>query len=237
VVTRVGITEGGDASRSIETWQEEMSKHGILHAILITKNPTDEFIEAVKSLNGAAIVHTTITGWGGTELEPNVPTPDETCAQIKKVCDAIGKEKVVLRIDPILVSPEGERRARDVYDRMKNVTGRVRISFLDMYPHVRKRMDRVGFKYPTQGFHASIFERRRIAEAFPTADICGEPGFPCTGCLSETDLKLLGIPKIQWGLPKKSGQRAECACLALKQELIPDRKPCKNSCLYCYWRT
>ena len=57
---------------------------------------------------------------------------------------------------------------------------------------------------------------------------------PCTGCVSEKDLEILGVEKI----PNLSmgGPRPGCKCLAIKRELLTNKKQCPHGCLYCYWR-
>lgn len=70
-MVQIGITERGDAAlnTSWKKWVENGQP-----AILITKN-VKKLIEENKQLllNGNVIIHTTITGLGGTRWEPNVP--------------------------------------------------------------------------------------------------------------------------------------------------------------------
>ena len=62
----IGITERGDAGLDF-WWVKKIDNHRF--NILITKNLNDEFIDLVKSRDNI-IVHATITGYGGSKLEP-----------------------------------------------------------------------------------------------------------------------------------------------------------------------
>jgi len=222
---RIGITERGDAALSIQEWQSNIKTCD--GAILITKNLTDEFINAVQDVN--CIVHATVTGWGGSAIEPNVPTWQESLLQYNKLRKVIPHERIVLRIDPIIPTKEGIARALNIKDRFKH--DRLRISFLDLYPHVKKRFTEASLKPPAYNFHAPLTQRKQIAILFPGAEICGEPEMNCTGCISKKDLKTLGLTAEL----KIGSQRNACRCLAVKQELLSNRGQCAHGCLYCYW--
>lgn len=257
-MNKVGITERGDAALDfdqikdtiISVYQNTSKLDGI---ILITKDPASliSSLTANVCLNlkhlrrHPIIIHCTITGWGKTFLEPCVPTARNSLLAYDRLVAALGPEKVVLRIDPIIPNEEGIKRARKVYRKSQ---GRVRISFLDAYPHVRMRINEEhrGF-LPFEkwnGLHAGIALRQEVdAKVFGEKnlnarsglrEICGEPGFGCSGCVSERDYRAFGLPKPQ-GL-KTSGQRPVCKCLTSKKELLTRKQPCAHGCLYCYWK-
>lgn len=79
---RIGITERGDASIDY-SWVQKLDN--VDGAILITKNVTDRFIEAVLQNYNKVIVHATTTGYGGTILEPNVMPVEKTMNQLEKL--------------------------------------------------------------------------------------------------------------------------------------------------------
>lgn len=233
-MVKIGITERGDAGLDF-SWYEKCKNYDGL--ILITKKLSDEFIE--KATNTNCIVHATITGLGGSIYEPNVHDVKESLYYFNKLCDSIGANKVVLRIDPIIPTKENIERALYVYTyfhtRRHDINRtRVRISFLDNYPHVKQRFIKAGLQPIPYNFHAPLELRKGILKLFPDAEVCGEPGIPSIGCVSEKDLEILGIE-----IPKnvvKGFQRTECSCLSVKKEIFTERKQCENKCLYCYWR-
>lgn len=224
----IGITERGDAGLDF-SWEKEYARLSCDGVILITKHLSQQFIEMAKEYN--SIVHATITGHGGTVIEPNVPTYLESAEQFLILKEEIGRERAVLRIDPIIPTEEGIRAAQKVFALLPG--NRTRISFLDNYPHVKRRFQAAGLQPLQYSFHAPLTTRQRIAGLFPGAEICGEPGMACTGCISERDLKILGIESTAIPLGR---QRPECKCLAVKRELLSRRGQCASGCLYCYWK-
>ncbi|MDO8726911.1 MAG: DUF1848 family protein [Candidatus Methanoperedens sp.] len=227
----IGITERGDAGLDF-SWEKEYERLGCDGVILITKHLSPQFIERAKRYN--SIVHATITGHGGTGIEPNVKPWHQSSDLFGQLVNRIGAQRVVLRIDPII--PGRWETAYQVYQtryiNTENKT-RVRISFLDNYPHTKARFRAAGIQAEPYNFHAPLTQRMTIAAHFPDAEICGEPSMPCMGCVSERDLRTLGIEPLKslGGL-----QRPECKCLAVKRELLKNRGQCASGCLYCYWK-
>ena len=229
---KIGISERGDPGLDFLWYNKRNIYNGL---ILITKKLSDEFIE--KAMDSNCIVHATITGLGNSVYEPNVPDLDYSFYYFNELCECIGDERVVLRIDPIIPTKEGVKKALDVYNRFytenDNKT-RVRISFMDNYPHVKQRFIEAGLRPLSYNFHAPLELRKEILTLFPNVEVCGEPGIKSIGCVSEKDLEILGVE-----IPKnivKGFQRTECSCLSIKKEIFTERKQCPNKCLYCYWK-
>lgn len=126
---QIGITERGDTALHYQwtKWTEAGNP-----AILITKNPQAlaSYLPNLSQHN--IIVHATITGYGGTKIEPNVPDYTSALEGYRELIDLLGVDRVVLRIDPIIPTEDGLTRVSDV---AKACQGRMRISFLDNYPH------------------------------------------------------------------------------------------------------
>ncbi|MDD1648752.1 MAG: DUF1848 domain-containing protein [Methanomicrobiales archaeon] len=226
-MSSIGITERGDAALNTnwEGWVREGRP-----AILITKDPEKlykilitHFIEPPN-----IIVHCTITGHGGTVYEPNVPSPDHSFRGYHHLIKYLGKDRVVLRVDPIIVTDYGIQIAKEI---ISHAETRVRISFLDIYPHVRERFEKHGIHLWNE-FHAPLNDRRAAWETLGRPEICGEPGFECNGCVSEIDCNILGVTPSK----NRGFQRESCACLGNKRELFMSRERCPHGCLYCYWK-
>lgn len=233
---RIGITERGDAGLDLSWTRVAKDYNGI---ILITKHLSHLFIGQASKIN--CIVHVTITGHGGSIYEPNVPTFIMSKMYFDLLVKTLGPERVVLRIDPIIPDDSGIAKAINVYEQI-HVNGgkrtRVRLSFMDNYNHVRERFIKAGLKPLDYNFHAPLDLRKKIASYFPDAEICGEPGFECIGCVSDKDLKILKIdvPPLQGYDRVKIVQRPECKCLVYKTEMFKKRGRCDHMCLYCYWK-
>jgi len=237
MIIRIGTTEAGDAGLNFSWMRTHSSYNGI---ILITKHLSHLFIDEAAKIN--CIVHATITGHGGTIYEPNVPSFLISKIMFEKLVNTLGPERVVLRIDPIIPDERGPAIAINVYNQLHvnfPKKTRVRISFLDNYPHVKERFTKAGLKPLDYYFHAPIELRKKIAAYFPDAEICGEPGFDCIGCISKKDLEILKIKTDSvepYDRVGKSLQRGECKCLGYKTEMLKNKSRCRHECIYCYWK-
>ena len=225
----IGITERGDAALD-PAWTDWVEQGR--PAILISKDPMRLYLRLTSHVVNPVpniIVHATITGFGGTQLEPNVPKAAGALKGYENLIELLGVKRVVLRVDPIIPSVFGAQTAEEIANQAK---GRVRISFIDQYPHVKERLFDAHMSLEWESFHAPLGLRKKIWEDMGRPEICGEPGFECTGCVSKLDCETLGV------LPGEidGKQRQYCACLTNKKELLKSRAQCAHRCLYCYWR-
>lgn len=230
---KIGITERGDAAYNLKwiPWVKSGKP-----AILISKNP-EKLYSIVKQFDKPnIIVHCTITGNGGTEMEPNVLPFEKSLESYYDFVEYLGKDRVVLRIDPIIPEEPYLVNSLSVLssakERLKENMTRVRISFIDNYEHVKERMSNAGMKQFSFEFNAPLKQRIEIWEKMEKPLLCGEKDMPTTGCLSEEDCKILGVEP-ETG---KSGQRNACGCLSNKHELLDTPEQCESACLFCYWK-
>jgi len=243
---KIGITEAGDAGLDL-SWEAKMDS--VDAAVVITKKLTPDCRAALMRHQGRVILHNTITGYGNTVLEPNVWDCRTSLRVLRDFCEKDGfpKRQVVVRIDPIVPTDKGLRRAEFVL-RAALALGftRFRVSVIDMYPHVRERFKKAGVPLPYYDHFsptpAMMNAVDRMLEEvwwdFPNISIeaCSEqllnvlPG----GCVSGKDLDILGIP--HGGLDDLGPQRSGCRCFSGKTELLGGKVRCGNQCLYCYWR-
>ncbi len=256
---KIGITERGDAS--INTiWYPKLLTKGLDGAILITKNVTDDFIQRVIRLHKAEvklIIHATCTGWGGTWMEPNVPDYKTQINQVYKLIqDGFPANCIVLRIDPIIPNDEGLQRVHEVMDYAKRILPlycmRIRVSILDEYPHVKKRLRDMGKEsiYPGNQFQASIAQMQKTADLLCAEldlpyvyETCAEntlvaycpERFLPVGCVSVKDMNLMGL-SVPEGLIENMQNRRGCHCLSCKTELLNTKGQCPHRCVYCYWK-
>ena len=233
-MTKIGISERGDAGIDL-SWEDKLDE--VDGCVLITKFPTPTFLELIEKHKDKLIVHTTITGVGGSVFEPNVPKPYEVYPLFNKVLDILGPEKTVLRIDPIIPTRLGILAAHGVFVALSMREHRTRVSILDNYPHVKQRFIETGIKPVDYEFHADFKVRNDTIRLFGSSvEICAEPGFSSIGCVSQRDAKALGIYLDDNDKNVFSTQRRGCNCLAIKTELLANKEPCPYNCLYCYWK-
>jgi len=243
---KCGITEYGDPvfDRSWEKWALVKREP----TILITKDLL-KLLEIYPSILNQEniIVHTTITGYGSTFIEPDVPNPQKIIEVIKKIEQ---KDRLVIRIDPIIPLPDFVQQSKQIYNIVKSLGfKRIRISILDLYNHVIERLEKDGhfellhrlkqaYRWdPTlthfHTMHAPLDLRLEVINNFPFTEICGEPGIECTGCITEIDLKLMNA-KLEENVDK-CDQREFCQCLGIKKQLVAS-KTCQHNCIYCYMK-
>jgi DNA repair photolyase len=206
-------------------------------------------IEKLLENKDKCILHITVTGFGGTKIEPFVPTPEKNLEHIKTLIEnGFPVEQIVLRIDPIMVTQRGTDTALGVLELFKTVgIKRVRLSFMDMYNHTKERFKENNVPLPYETFHANENVRKHVFNILNTEAIkmgysivqtCGEPGFENTPCISQMDIDILGLTE-SIKLEGKKEQRSTCGCPANKRQLISWEKSkvkCGHKCLYCYMK-
>lgn len=257
--TKIGFTERGDAGRDL-SWYEKCKEGECDGIIVITKSITTGCRERVMTLYSSGfpvILHCGCTGWGSTILEPNVPSPSEqldVLAAMLKV--GFPADHVVLRIDPIIPTKEGLKRVKRVLDGALNRSilplCRVRVSIIDEYRHVKNRFIKAGLVpvYGPTAFGPSDEQMQATAGTLaPYAEkygikfeTCAEPrltnyaphAFVAQGCVSELDLKVMGLEYDKAFINPQN--RHGCLCLGCKKELLENKSRCPNGCLYCYWK-
>ena len=240
----IGITETSDPCFHLELFDNLYDGN-----IIVTKNLSNKLIEKLIENKDKCILHCTCTGFGGSKIEPFVPTVEQTVKKIEKLIDGgFPVKQIVLRIDPIVPTDKGVETAKNVLKAFQKFgVQRVRISFLDMYKHVKERFNDADVKLPYESFHADMKLRhkayRDLCECayeygYYHVYSCGEPGFTETPCISQMDIDILGLTdKIK--LVDKKGQRSTCFCPSNKRQLISweeSRKKCGHECLYCYMK-
>lgn len=255
---KIGITEAGDAGLDL-SWVDKLDT--VDGAIVITKNMTAGFYNAVIEHKDKLIVHATVTGYGKSILEPNVPHPSLELDSITKLVDGgFPKNKMVIRVDPIIPTGKGiDTACRVIKAFMDKGFSRFRVSIIDMYPHVRERFKAAGLPIPygALGWNPSAEQVKAVDNMLLDMSVywsslgnrtdtcgmlmiesCAEPGLTNTtqcGCVSSYDLCLLGLD----GEPNPDSfgfQRKSCLCYSGKTELLEHKKQCGYKCLYCYWK-
>lgn len=251
-----GITENGDASLNYEWLNKINDMDG---AVLITKKLTSTFKRIVLDYKDLYkfIIHVSCTGYGGTVLEPRLEKYQDTIDGIRTLIDnKFPANRIVLRIDPVIPTDRGVKTFEDVVRYAAKVipeVKRIRISVIDMYPHIRKRFEKAKLPCP---YGSNIFQASdemfnslntaiiRLKNEFPGIrfESCAETKLPATdmiGCISKNDFEILDIP---YSCESKKGQRKNCLCIGDKKDMLTylyNRTGYNHcyGCLYCYWKT
>ena len=205
-----------------------------------TKNPAPMFpyMDLLKDYGQYWFV--TITPYG-RDIEPNVKDKHQLLEDFRTLSDIVGIDSTGWRYDPVFItdkySPEYHLRA---FEKMaavlKGYTKTVVISFIDLYPKVRRNFPEAREVAKEQRLSLGR-EMVKIASAHGmTLKPCAEGselaqfGADCSGCMKISDYeKAIGK---RLNAPKKKGARSECACYISCD--IGAYNTCRHLCRYCY---
>lgn len=234
---KIGITERGDAGLHFE-WTAKMDI--VEFAIIITKNPNDRFLKELLTFKDKVILHATCTGFAGSILEPNVPKVSFVYNQLNKLINLnFPKEQIVLRIDPIIPTPKGIARVDQLLEYFEPLhVSRVRFSFLDFYPHVKRRFKNADVPIPYDYLPTTEMYKnfQKLIDKWSNIylfESCAENIGTRKGCISDIDA--ITLHKSTDILKGSANQRANCLCPANKFEMLSHKGQCPHKCLYCYW--
>ena len=186
-----------------------------------------------------SIFHYTITGYG-KDIEPGVPSLDQSIYTFKELSQRYGKEKVIWRYDPIFLTENYDiirhiNQFTDICKELYNYTDRVVINFVSLYEKVKKHMP--GLQELTYDEKLLIVKKfleitKRYGLKLQT---CGNglqfkdlEGVEVTGCLDEHALNLMGI------YPKSKNKVTEWGCLCYPNTSVGVYNTCMHKCKYCY---
>lgn len=191
--------------------------------------------------------HFTVTGLGGTRLEPGIAPRQEVLSQLPDLIDFVGDpRRVSVRFDPIVHWLEGREVCSNLVwaepilqAAMRAGIGTVRISFASLYGKVRKRK---GWRW----YEPTLEERLDVARSL--ARIAGSLGVGLYAC-SQRELEPAGVapskcidgdllsalhPKgIAADARKDTGQRPACGCTR-SVDIGSYTMRCPSGCSYCY---
>ncbi|MEF2677702.1 MAG: DUF1848 family protein, partial [Bilophila wadsworthia] len=124
------------------------SREAVDCLVLWTKNPLP-LLDRLALLRGwPCVFQFTLTGYG-RDVEPGLPDKLQLVEAMKRLSEAFGSERVIWRYDPIFFSGayslSWHVRCFDALTkRLEGVTRTCVVSFLDMYPKLRRRIPALG---------------------------------------------------------------------------------------------
>lgn len=176
-------------------------------------------------------------------LERHVPKKDVIIDTFKALSDKIGKNRMIWRYDPILLTDEIDinyhiKYFEELAKRLSSYTNRCTISFVDFYKKTKSNLKETSARELTDD---EIFV---IAKQL--ADIARHYNIEIQTCSEKIDLTEFGIEHgrcvdhriveellgYKIDIQKDKNQRKECGCVESID--IGEYNTCGHSCLYCY---
>ncbi len=192
----------------------------------------------------------TITGLGGSQIEPRAPHPPQAVQQMRRLASIFGAERLTWRFDPIIYWLEDGKLC----------------SNLNLFPQLAERIARIGVKtciFSFATWYHKCWQRVRKSEVrfidpddgqkleslHSLAEMASSGSISLLSCAQEQWLKVPGVEKsrcIDGALltklhpqhtpapdGKDRSQRKECGCTP-SIDIGSYTQVCWSSCRYCY---
>ncbi len=208
-----------------------------------TKNPAN-MIEKLEHLkNYVYYFQFTLTGYG-KDVEPNLPDKrEELIPTFKRLSQKIGKEKVIWRYDPILISRRYTmdyhlKAFEEIASNLADYTEKVMISFVDFYSKTQRNAREIDIRQMANEEMIRLAEKMaQIASRYNLIiESCAEQinlqevGIQHGSCIDKKLIeRILGCKLI---VEKDKNQREECGCFESVE--VGAYNTCLNGCKYCY---
>lgn len=209
--------------------------------IFCSKNyrPILPYIETITDKYNTYFFYT-ITAYG-KDVEPNVPSIDESIDTLLDLANIVGKQRVAWRYDPILLT--------DIYTKSKHYQtfeymtqkispyiDRCIFSFVDMYKKLKVNMPEILPLSETDkidivrniGYIAKKYNM--LIQTCATGADYSTFGILNSGCITSEILEKANDIKFKY--VRHAGNRTNCRCIETRN--IGDYDTCPNGCKYCY---
>lgn len=213
-----------------------------IDAILFcTKNPIPMMERLSEIKNIPYVFHITFTPY--KEDIEQITNKKDIIQAIIHLSKQIGKERVIVRYDPIILSKTytlayHKKAFEKLCSILSEYVDKIIISFVDMYKNTKENSYVMGLKEISEVDMRAVgqvlgdigkryhIQLQTCAEEVDLSDFGITKGL----CINRSDIeKLIGHPLI---LDNKKGVRKSCNCLPTVD--IGDYNCCAHSCLYCY---
>lgn len=208
-----------------------------------TKNPTPMLNSLDKLHNYTYYFQYTLTPYGD-DVEKNIPSKNNIIIPtFRKLSSLIGKERVVWRYDPILLSDKYTLQYHmqcfcRLCDKLADYTEKCTISFLDLYKNMQRNITPLGIRPLSYG------QAEELAGHFSEVahehgiyiDTCAENmeldkyGIKHASCIDQDRLERIGNYKLD--IERDKNQRDACNCVSSID--LGAYNTCQNGCVYCY---
>lgn len=207
-----------------------------------TKNPS-AFVSKLQNLNDwKYYFQFTLTSYD-QNIEINVPKKHDIIETFIKISSIIGKQRVIWRYDPILLT---ENLGVDYHlkyfeylaRKLSGYTEKCVISFVDLYAKCQRNMKQAKI------IPMSTDDKLSIAKSI--SEVCSSLNITVETCSEDIELAMLGIHhgkciddkliETMLGVPLDVGkdkmQREVCGCVSSID--VGEYNTCLHNCLYCY---
>ena len=184
--------------------------------------------------------HYTITAYD-TDIEPNVPSIEQSVDTLKRLSAQVGKEKVAWRYDPVLLTEKYTvERHFKTFDHMARelspYVDRCIFSFVEMYKKLAVNMPELrpigndNKLLLVKGLGAIAKQYGLYLQTCAAKDDYLQFGVHRSGCMTtEIFSRALGL---NFKRQAHKGNRIGCACMESRG--LGDYNSCPNGCRYCY---
>jgi DNA repair photolyase len=229
---------------------ERLDPEQVHTVVLWTKDPTNilahaRLREALRRV-GQVFLQWTITGLGGTCLEPNVPPASAQLGLLDDIAWSVGSAKRIhWRFDPLVAAIRQSQRVtnldHDLFRSMAEPMAKagvpaVHTSFVCLYRKVARRLQETGLEFedhPPAERQEFLSELEKLAgELEMRLMTCCEPGRPRQKCIDGELLMELHPSGEPCLTDRAKGQRELCGCTVSLD--VGRYLPCPNQCVYCY---
>lgn len=220
-----------------------LNKDDVDCIVFWTKNPKN-MIPRLKELNNYPFYFQfTLTGYG-KDVEPNLPSKrEELITTFIELSKLIGREKVILRYDPIFINEKytvdyHKKAFGEIAERLSLYTEKVIFSFMDFYTKTLRNTKHLNIRELT------IDDMKEIAKSL--SEIARKNHLAIETCAEKIDLNEVQIGHAKCiddklieriigcklDIRKDGNQRMECGCVESID--IGTYDTCNNGCCYCY---
>lgn len=208
-----------------------------------TKNPANMMKQLMYLQNYTYYFQFTLTGYG-KDIEPGLPDKRSVLLPtFQRLSEAIGKERVIWRYDPILINKKYTmdyhiKAFEEIAEHLSDHTEKVVISFIDFYGKTRRNTQGLAMKEMTREDKVWLAEKMakiafkhhlRIETCAEQIDLQGI-GIEHGRCIDQKLIERMLGGSLNGG--KDKNQRKECGCLESVD--VGTYNTCLNGCKYCY---
>ncbi len=221
-----------------------------VHTIVIwTKNPhallTNQRLCITLARYRQLYIHLTITGLGGSVLEPRIPPWQDVAGMLSQLVDFTGDaRRITWRFDPIIrAEVKGVLFSNiDLFSPIIEVVSKVgiplcRTSWVEPYAKVQRRLSKHGVTLslhsPEERQEHARELTRIVEEHGMDLQFCAMKDFSRSSCIDGELLSELHPDGLSCSRVRARGQRPLCGCTQ-SIDIGWYSQKCPHGCLYCY---